>query len=243
MYRLSEISPLPPEGANKTTCKEELGTLRRHLFELQNVFYADRRFGLLILLQGLDTAGKDGTIRHVITCMNPMGVHVKSFKKPTEIELAHDFLWRAYPNFPAKGMIEVFNRSYYEDILIPSVYFSQEPELLEHRMNMINALERHLALNDVLILKFFLHISREEQEQRIQERLTKPHKKWKYSKEDEVAAKRWNDYTRAYDALLNNCNQIPWNIIPAEKRWYRNYAVAQVIKNQLTDLDLKYPFS
>jgi PPK2 family polyphosphate:nucleotide phosphotransferase len=211
------------------------------LFDLQNVFYADSRYGLLIILQGMDTAGKDGTIRHVMTSMNPMGLRVKSFIKPSEEELKHDFLWRVYPHIPAKGMIGVFNRSYYEDVVIPMVNDSLKEDRLSHRLNLINELEQHFSQNDIHVLKFFLHISPETQKERIQERLTKPHKRWKYSVQDEKAAKKWDAYRKAYDLLLSHCDRIPWHIIPSDKRWYRNYAVARVVAEHLESLKLEYP--
>lgn len=241
MNSLIEISTFPSKKFSKKECYKELTDFHKRLFELQNMFYADARFALLIIFQGIDTSGKDGTIRHVMMCMNPMGVQVKSFKKPTEEETKHDFLWRVYPNFPANGMIEVFNRSYYEDILVPSIEKKLSKEELHHRCQLLNDLEKHLELSNTHILKFFLHISKEEQENRIQERLTQPHKRWKYAKEDETAAERWNDYIEVYDMLIKKCNKKPWHIIPADKRWYRNYAVAKILTNHLESLHLKYP--
>lgn len=241
MKILKKISTLPAKHTDKKKCKDELMEYHKHLFELQNVFYADGRFGLLIILQGMDTSGKDGTIRHVMTCMNPMGLQVHSFKKPTEEELNHDFLWRVYPHMPAKSMIQVFNRSYYEDIIVPIVNKSLTKDRLEHRINLINELEQHFLQNDIHVLKFFLHISQDEQKERIKERLTMPQKKWKYSKEDEEAARKWNTYMSIYDKLINDCDQIPWHIIPADKRWYRNYSVAKIITEYLKKLNLNYP--
>lgn len=243
MTKLKMISASPPKKYSKKECKKELTVFHKKLFELQNVFYADGRFALLIILQGVDTSGKDGTIRHVMTSMNPMGVNVKSFKKPTEEELQHDFFWRVYPNFPAKGYIKVFNRSYYEDILVPSIEKKLSKENLHHRCELFNTIEHHLALNNIHVLKFFLHISKEEQEEKIQERLSKPHKRWKYAKEDKKAATKWNEYIEIYDMLINKCNDTPWHIIPADKRWYRNFAVAKIITNHLESLKLKYPKS
>jgi polyphosphate kinase 2 (PPK2 family) len=173
--------------------------------------------------------------------MNPMGLHVESFKKPTEEEKNHDFLWRIYPHIPAKGMIQVFNRSYYEDILVPSVSNALPNDRLQHRFNLINELEQHFVKNDIHVLKFFLHISQDEQKEKITERLTKPHKRWKYSVEDEKSAKNWDDYTKVYDQLLSRCNQIPWHVVPADKRWYRNYNVAQILTEHFEKLNLKYP--
>ena len=240
MTKLEKIATLPPKQFSKKESNKGLSTFHKKLFELQNVFYADSRFALLIILQGVDTSGKDGVIRHVMTCMNPMGVQVKSFKQPTEEELKHDFLWRIYPHFPAKGMIEVFNRSYYEDVLVPMIHHTLSKENINHRCQLINCLEQHLKRSNIYVLKFFLHLSKEEQGQRIEERLTEPHKQWKYTKEDTIAADRWADYQVAYELIINKCSEQPWHIIPSDKRWYRNYAVAKIITNHLESLKLKY---
>lgn len=241
MTKLENFSTSPAENFSKKECKSGLKEFHKRLFDLQNVFYADARFALLIVFQGVDTSGKDGSIRHVMTSMNPMGVHVKSFKKPTEEELTHDFLWRVYPHFPAKGMIEVFNRSYYEDIIVPTITGNSSKDDLQHRYQLIDMLEQHLVMNNIHVLKFFLHVSKEEQAKRIKERLTQPHKKWKYAKEDQTAAKKWDSYINIYDMIIAKCNNTQWHIIPADKRWYRNYFVAKVLTAHLESLKLKFP--
>lgn len=242
MIRLHETSTLPPEGApEKKITKLKLKKLHRKLFKLQNKFYADGRYSLLIILQGMDTAGKDGIIRHVIRSMNPMGVGVKAFGVPTEEERQHDFLWRIYPHFPAKGMIQVFNRSYYEDIIVPEINDDLPTEILKHRLDLINKLEEYLELNNTFVLKFFLHISKEEQDERIKNRKTKKHKKWKYDERDETTEKLWNDKQRIYETLLNRCQVKNWHFIPSDKKWYRNYLVAKKLKKFLKGLDLEYP--
>jgi PPK2 family polyphosphate:nucleotide phosphotransferase len=241
MIKLSSILTTPNKSISKKETKKELVELRKNLFELQNKFYADGRFGLLVILQGMDTSGKDGTIRHVFSSMNPQGVQVKSFKKPTEEELKHDFLWRIYPHIPTKGMIQIFNRSYYEDILMPIVGDSLDVESIQHRCKFIKSLEQHFALNNIIVLKLYLNISQEEQKIRIKQRLLKPHKRWKYSIEDEKAANKWDSYINAYDMLINNCDEPSWNIIPSDKKWYRNYLVAKILNDKLEKLDLKYP--
>lgn len=243
MIKLKDISPLSPDNYSKKECDGEMKTFHKKLFELQNVFYADGRFALLVVFQGLDTSGKDGSIRHVMSCMNPMGVHVHSFKEPSPEELKHDFLWRLYPHFPAKGMIEVFNRSYYEDIIVPSIENSLTKKNIDHRCELINLLEQHLQMSHVHVLKFFLHVSKGEQEKRIHERLTEPHKLWKYSKNDKSVADKWDDYIKVYDMVINTCKTPEWHIIPADQRWYRNYAVAKVLTEHLESLNLKYPDS
>jgi PPK2 family polyphosphate:nucleotide phosphotransferase len=241
MIELDHISTLPPEQADKAETKKALEKLRKELFQLQNKFYADGRYSMLIVLQGLDTSGKDGTIRHAFSGMNPQGVQVTSFKKPTADELKHDFLWRIYPHFPEKGMIRVFNRSYYEDILVPTVNKGLAGDVLEHRINLINELEHHLLANNTLILKFYLHLSADEQIARIEERKTKPHKRWKYAKQDELIPKQWDDYRKVYHTVLNACDHLPWHVIPADKRWYRNYTAAKILTEQLEKLNLEYP--
>jgi PPK2 family polyphosphate:nucleotide phosphotransferase len=241
MKELKNISTKPPKQASKSKCKAELTAFHKQLFELQNVFYADGRYGLLIILQGMDTSGKDGTVRHVMTCMNPMGLRVQSFKKPTEEELKHDFLWRLYPHIPEKGMIQVFNRSYYEDIIVPTINGTLTEEIYKHRCFFINALEQHLLQNDIHVLKFFLHISKQEQEERIEERLLEPHKRWKYSKEDVKASNKFDSYTEIYNNIIEKCRGIPWHVIPSDKRWYRNYKVAEIVLNHMQSLKLMYP--
>ncbi len=241
MTELRNVSTLPSDKYNKEECKKMLKAFHKKLFELQNIFYADARFGLLIIFQGIDSSGKDGTIRKVMTSMNPMGVNVKSFKKPTTEELQHDFLWRVSSHFPSKGMIEVFNRSYYEDILVPTLSGDLSKETLQNRYDMFNNLEDHLEQNNIHVLKFFLHISKEEQSIRINERLTKPHKQWKYSKEDKKATHKWDEYLEVYNTIIKIDNKKKWNIIPSDKRWYRNYAVAKILTNYLESLQLKYP--
>lgn len=167
---LKNISTLPPKGMTKKSVKHKLAELHKKLFGLQNLLFAENKHPILILLQGMDTAGKDGTIRHVFSCVNPMGCDVKSFKKPTELESKHDFLWRIYPNLPAKGMIQIFNRSHYEDILVPSVYQTLPQATIEERYDFINCFEKQLKSSGTIILKFYLHISRTEQAKRIESR-------------------------------------------------------------------------
>ncbi|ELR73600.1 UDP-galactose-lipid carrier transferase [Fulvivirga imtechensis AK7] len=242
MIALSKAPTIPPEDApDKKTAKIKLKKLHRRLFELQNKFYADGRYALLVILQGMDTSGKDGIIRHVIRSMNPMGINIKAFGVPTESEQKHDFLWRIYSHLPAQGIVGVFNRSYYEDILVPTVKGTHSQELLEHRLDMINKLETHLQVSKTFVLKFFLHISKEEQEKRVSARKKKKHKKWKYNKSDESSQEAWDTTQKVYESLINRCEEAPWHVVPSDKKWYRNYYVAKVLKNFLKKLDLKYP--
>jgi PPK2 family polyphosphate:nucleotide phosphotransferase len=243
MIDLNAISTLPPADAHKKECKKELKKIKKELFSLQNKFYADGRFGLLIILHGVDTSGKDGTIRHAFTSMNPTGVHVTSFKAPVGQELEHDFLWRIYPHIPGKGIIGVFNRSYYEDILVPSLNKSLSKEDIQHRCKFINELEEHLVRNNIHVLKFFLHLSKDEQKKKLEDRKTNPRKNWKYSLEDRKAPAEWKANMETYDMLIEGCSELAWNIIPSDKRWYRNFKVAEILFNHLNSLNLKYPQS
>lgn len=238
---ITQMPTEPTAGTDKEASYAQLEVLRKELFDLQNVFYADGRFGLLIILQGMDASGKDGICRHVMSAMNPMGVQVTSFKKPTEAELEHDFLYRIYPHFPARAMIKVFNRSYYEDILVPTVEGTLPPERIAHRYELIDTIEKHLEINNIHVLKFFLHISREEQAERIAERKTVPHKKWKYDHADEISDEKWNHFQQTYNEIINQCCGRPWHIIPADKRWHRNEMVATILRDHLKGLGLKYP--
>jgi PPK2 family polyphosphate:nucleotide phosphotransferase len=242
MKNINTISTNPPKGISKKEANSDLIKLREKLFMLQNFFYAERKHSLLIILQGMDTSGKDGTIRHVFSCINPQGCNVKSFKTPTEEEKLHDFLWRIYPHLPEKGMMEIFNRSHYEDILFPVVHNTINKMEIGKRHEIITHLEEHLQNDNTIILKFFLHISEKEQKNRIKLRLTDPSKKWKYNVNDKKEAKKWDNYINAYQNVLNGCSKkTPWIIVPADKKWYRNYLVANTIVETLENLKMKYP--
>ncbi len=211
--------------------------------ELQNRLYAEGKQALLIVLQATDTGGKDSTIRKVLGPINPQGVEVTSFKAPSSVELAHDYLWRIHQAVPAKGMIGVFNRSHYEDVLIVRVHDLAPREKVEQRYDQINDFERHLAENDVTILKFFLHISKDEQKERLQARLDDPSKHWKFNPNDLTERKRWDEYEEAFELALSRCStkHAPWFIIPADRKWYRNAVIARIIRRTLEDMDPRYP--
>ena len=217
----------------------------RRLDQLQDLLYAEKKRALLIVLQGMDAAGKDGTIRHVMSGVSPQGCSVKSFKVPNSEELAHDFLWRIHKAIPERGMIGIFNRSHYEDVLVVRVHKLVPKEVWKARYDEINRFERNLEENDVKILKFFLHISREEQEKRFQERLHDPRKKWKFSKSDAAERKLWDDYGTAYEAVLSRCSTeyAPWFIIPSDHKWLRNLAISRIIAETLEEFDMHYPKS
>ncbi|MFY9308285.1 MAG: PPK2 family polyphosphate kinase [Bacteroidia bacterium] len=240
--KLKTINTKAPKEINKETSKRELNKLHRELFNLQHLFYASRTYSFLIVFQGIDTSGKDSTIRNVFSHVNPLGVHATSFKAPCDIELEHDYMWRIFQKLPEKGMIQIFNRSHYEDILVPTIQKMLPRQLIEKRYDFINAFEHHLLDNKTLILKFFLHISEKEQKKRIQERLKDPLKKWKYSDEDMKSSEKWYKYTQVYEQILNRCSlDIPWVIVPADNKWYRNYLVASTLVKQLKQLNLKFP--
>jgi PPK2 family polyphosphate:nucleotide phosphotransferase len=210
---------------------------------LQYVMYAERRHALLIVLQGMDGAGKDGTIRHVMTGLNPQGCRVTPFKTPTPEEAAHDFLWRIHRAVPAKGDIGIFNRSHYEDVLVARVRKLVPKQVWERRYEEINAFEQLLVEQDVVVVKFFLHISKREQRQRLEDRLNDPDKQWKLSPEDFTERTRWEAYAGAYEEALTRCSTkaAPWYVIPANHKWFRNLAVCRVLVETLEALDMKFP--
>ena len=211
---------------------------------LQRKLYADRTRALLIVLQGIDGAGKDGTCWHVISAMDPQGVHVTGFRQPTPLELAHHFLWRVEPHAPARGRVSIFNRSHYEDVLIARVHALAPEKIIEQRYDFINTWERMLVeQNNTTILKFFLNISKDEQLARFRERLDNPAHQWKISEADYTERDRWDDYAAAFEIALTRCStrHAPWFIIPSDKKWYRNLAIAKIIADALEDMHLQVP--
>jgi PPK2 family polyphosphate:nucleotide phosphotransferase len=219
--------------------------LKKRMSELQYRLYAERKNGLLIVFQGIDTSGKDSTIRHVISAFNPQSCAVKAFKEPTTEDLSHDFLWRIHKRAPSRGEIVVFNRSHYEDIIQPRVHKTIHKSIWSQRYEHINAFEKCLSDNSIKIIKFFLHISKEEQRKRLEERMNDPSKQWKASESDITERKFWNNYTVAYQDIINRCSNLwaPWYIIPANKKWFRNLVVALVIVDTLERMKPKFPKS
>ena len=211
--------------------------------ELQDVLYAESKHALLIVLQATDTGGKDSTVRKVFGPVDPLGVRVTSFKAPSKLELSHDYLWRVHQAVPPKGMIGIFNRSHYEDVLIVKVRELAPKKVIEQRYDQINAFEQHLADNNVTILKLYLHISKDEQKERLQARLDDPTKHWKFNPGDLKERALWDDYRAAYETALSRCStpDAPWFVIPADRKWYRNAVIARIIRCTLEDLDLRYP--
>jgi PPK2 family polyphosphate:nucleotide phosphotransferase len=236
----------PDDTGPYRTAEDAAGVLEKHLSELarqQNLLYAQSKYALLIVLQGMDTSGKDGTIRHVMSGVSPLGVTVKAFKKPNEEELAHDFLWRVHRSVPRRGFIGIFNRSHYEDVLIVRVHELAPKKVWKSRYEQINRFEQNLVENHVILLKFFLHISKAEQRQRLEERLKDPTRYWKLSLADVEERGYWSDYRKAYEDALERCStkRAPWQIVPANKKWYRNLVVAQTIVETLRGLKMEYP--
>jgi PPK2 family polyphosphate:nucleotide phosphotransferase len=215
----------------------------QRISELQRIFYADARYALLIVLQGRDAAGKDGTIRKVFSAVNPQGCTVASFKTPTDIEARHDFLWRVHTQIPPRGMIGIFNRSHYEDIIVPRVHKLVRKKVWSARYDEINDFERMLAANGVVILKFMLHISRDEQKKRLEERLADPSKNWKFRVGDLDDRRLWSAFTKAYQGILSQTSTewAPWYIVPADHKDVRDWLVARTIANTLEGLKLRYP--
>jgi len=215
----------------------------KRLFEEQTLLWASREHAVLVVLQGLDAAGKDGTIRHVMTGLNPQGCRVTGFKVPTEEEAHHDFLWRVHKAVPMRGEIGVFNRSHYEDVLVVRVHKLVPKHVWASRYDQINQFEKILAKNNVVILKFFLHISKDEQEQRLEARIADRHKNWKLSPSDFAEHQHFDEYMDAYEDAISECSteRAPWYVIPSNQKWFRNLAVAQILADKLTELKMKYP--
>ena len=242
--RLRSIDPDDSRGLeDKESARAVLAADLDRLRELQHLLYADGRHALLIVLQAMDTGGKDGTIRHVMSGLNPAGCVVTSFKAPTSEELSHDYLWRIHRAVPARGMIGVFNRSHYEDVLVVRVHGLVAREEWKRRYRQINEFERTLTENGVRILKFYLHISRAEQARRLRERIEDRSKNWKFSQADLAERKRWSDYSAAFQDAINECTTpwAPWHVVPANRKWARDCLVARAMVDCLASLKLRYP--
>ena len=240
--RLKEISTRAPKEFDKEETKAKTQKILSELDELQNLLFAESKHAILIVLQGMDASGKDGTIRKVFGTMNPQGVTVKSYKAPTAEELSHDFLWRIHRYTPAKGMIRIFNRSHYEDILVTRVHKWCDDETAKKRMRAINDFEKLLhEHNNTKILKFYLHVSFEEQQGRLQERIHDRTKQWKYNEKDFSESALRDDYYKMYEDCFEHCNDIPWTIVPSDQNWYKEYVVASQLHKTLKGLDMQFP--
>jgi PPK2 family polyphosphate:nucleotide phosphotransferase len=244
MVRLEQWDANDNGGLTKKgEAKDEIEQLREQLAGLQDVLYAENKHRLLIILQAMDTAGKDGVIKGVMRGINPQGCQVYSFKVPTAEELAHDYLWRVHQRAPARGMIGIFNRSHYEDVLVVRVHQLAPEVVWRARYEQINQFEKMLAECGTTILKFFLHISKDEQKKRLESRRDTSHKQWKFSISDIKERGYWDDYQRAYEDVLSKCSTpwAPWYIVPANREWYRDLVVARVIVETLRGFDMQYP--
>ena len=235
----ADASAFPDRGEAEVQSRADAKIIN----EWQDKLFAEGKRALLVILQGTDTAGKDGTIRHVFNETGPLGVTVTSFRRPSEEELAHDFLWRAHLACPRRGSIGIFNRSHYEDVLVGRVRKLAPADEIERRYDQINAFEKTLTENGTAILKFMLHISRKEQGERLQERLDEPNSRWKFNPGDLDDRKLWNDYQAAYEIMLNRCSTpwAPWHVIPADRKWARNAAVAAIARETLEAMNPEYP--
>ena len=244
-FSLADCDPSakPFSSGDKARDQKAVEALAGELDELQNLLYADRRYKLLIVLQGTDTSGKDGTLRGVFNRMSPLGVHTAAWKAPSDDERAHDYLWRIHQKVPPAGEIMIFNRSHYEDVLVPPVSGWITPEQTRQRFVQINDFERMLSETGTVILKFMLHISFEEQGQRLQERIDDVTKHWKFAMGDLDARKQWKPYQQAYEALLGatSTSWAPWTVVPADSKTHRNLMIATLVRERLLQLGLRYP--
>ena len=240
--RLKDIDTRAPKQFDKEKTKKDIEEMLVAMDDLQNLLYAESKHSLLVIIQGMDASGKDGAIRNVFGKLNPQGVQVKSFKVPTDEEAAHDFLWRIHQHTPKKGMIEIFNRSHYEDILVTRVHKMIDDSLAKKRMEAINDFERLLQQhNDTTVLKFYLHVSPDEQLKRLNERIRNPKKQWKYNEKDFAESRLWDIYMKMYEDCFEHCSDVPWTIIPADQNWYKEYVIATKILDTLKGFDMKYP--
>ena len=241
-FPADKTAPFSAKDGKEKADRLMIGNLEK-IGDLQNILYASKKASLLVVLQGIDAAGKDGVIKHVLSGINPQGCFVRSFKVPTEEERLHDVLWRVHRYTPERGIIGIFNRSHYEEVLVARVHkLKPKPEWQKH-YEQFNVFEKMLTENGTVILKFFLLVSQGEQLRRIEERLARPDKKWKYSPSDLIEREYWDEYQRAYEDMLNLCSTevAPWYIVPSDKKWFRNFLVSSIILETLQKLDLKYP--
>jgi PPK2 family polyphosphate:nucleotide phosphotransferase len=226
---------------DKEKTRAETKLMLREIGDLQYQMYAESKHSFLIIFQGLDASGKDGLTRGLLEYCNPVGLRVHSFKKPTPLENSHDFLWRVHPHVPPRGMIQVFIRSHYEDILVPTVEKLFPPEKIEERFEIINGFEKLLEQNGTRVLKFFLNVSKEAQLERLNERLENPEKYWKHNDGDWETRKKFDEYQAVYDSIFKRCSYIPWHFVPADSNWQKLYYVAKVVLETLKSLNVKWP--
>ncbi len=238
---ISKAATAPAKSVDENAIRKKTVDLVKKIGELQLKLYAESEKSLLVILQGMDASGKDGAIKDVFVDVNPMGIRVINFKKPTSHEYSHDFLWRIHANIPPQGMIHIFNRSHYEDIIVPTVESSYPEKFVEKRYRHINDFEQLLEDNGTTVLKFFLHVSHKEQQERLQERLNNPKKFWKHKDADWETSKKWDQYMEVYESIFEKCSVSPWHIIPSDKNWYKEYLMALKVYEALKQIDPKYP--
>ncbi len=240
--KLQNTDTVAPKKFNKEGTKKDLQRLKITLEELQNLLYANAQHSLLIIIQGLDASGKDGAVKNVFEAVNPMGCNVTAFKTPSELEMKHDFLWRIHQNVPQKGMIHIFNRSHYEDVIVQRVHNWVDYKIIKQRFDHINNFEKLMKDSGTTVLKFYLHISKDEQLKRLKDRLSDPTKMWKHSDKDLKEREFWNDYMHAYEDVFEKCSKnADWEIIPADQNWYKEYLIAKKVVETLQGLKMKFP--
>ena len=241
MIRIKDLPTDAPAGFEKDSTRTRMKPLVKKIGQLQRVMYAEEKHSLLVVFQGMDSSGKDGASRKVFRYCSITGIAAKSFKKPHEVEMQHDFLWRVHQHAPKKGRIQLFNRSHYEDVLIQRVHNWVDEDTIDARFAAINAFEKNLKHdNNTTILKFFLNLSNGRQKEKLQERIDDPTKQWKHNPGDWKEREHWDDYMRCYEEVLNR-SDIPWVVVPSDKRWYRDYFVATEVLKTLESLDLQLP--
>ena len=241
MIKLKNIPTRAPEGFSKKETKKKTDNIAREIADMQHMLYAEEKHCLLVVFQGMDASGKDGATRKVFRYCSPTGINAYAFKKPTETEFEHDFLWRVHEHAPKKGMIQVFNRSHYEDVLIQRVHKWVDENTISQRIDAINAFEELLMKdNNTVILKFYMHISRDKQQEKLQERIDNPRKNWKHNPNDWKEAELWDSYMDCYEDVINR-SSIPWIIAPVDQRWYRDYFIANTILETLQSLNMQLP--
>ena len=241
--KLSKISTSPPDELSKKEVEKETRAYQKEIGKLQVKMFAEGKKSLLVVMQGMDAAGKGGAVRETFQDVNPMGCRIVPFKKPSDLEFAHDFLWRVHDKVPKDGMIHVFDRSHYEDVLIQRVKKWIDMDRVKQRFKHINNFESLLMEeNNTAIVKFFLHVSRDEQLERLKERMTNPEKMWKYNKADFEEREHWDDYMEAYEDVIKHCSKAaPWHVVPTDKNWYKEYYMAKTVCETMRKMDLSFP--
>ena len=239
--KLANTPAIPPVEIKKDAIKKEMKSMIAEIGELLYQMQAQSKYSILVVLQGMDASGKDGIVNKIFRKTSPNGVSVAAFKKPTELEFAHDFLWRIHQKIPRKGMLTVFNRSHYEDILVPSVYKYIDKKVIDDRYEHINNFERLIEANGTRILKFYLNVSPEKQLKRLHERINIREKNWKHNDNDFKAVEDREQFISVYEEIFERCNEVPWTIVPADHNWYKAFVVAKSVLDTLKAMDLEWP--